>query len=128
MGKIFFSGHVSTAAFYAATHFARQLFKDGMSPDPILLRVDSKNLKDAERDTFSADDWFIEREVLPSQIEVWVPWRKNWAPIKEASREVSRMETVKGEPGALNIDPEADANIYVDTYFRKFWPMDEVSL
>jgi hypothetical protein len=127
IGKIFFSSHPSAAAFYAATHFARQLVEDGESPDPVLLRVASKNLKDVNRDTFSADDWFIEHSIPPGEIEVWVPWRKGWAPIKEVSREVSKMETVRGEPGSLDVDPEAGAHIYTDAYFRKFWPKDEAS-
>lgn len=125
IGKIFFSRHVSTVAFYAANHFARELFRNGESPDPILLRVDSKNLKDAERDTFSADDWFIERAVTPDQIEVWIPWDKKWAPLKEVSEEVSKMETVRGEPGDLRIDPGAGVHVYTEAYFKKFWPMDE---
>jgi hypothetical protein len=125
VGKIFFSGHVSAAAFYAAVHFSKKLLDQGESPDPILLRVDSKNLRDVERDTFSADDWFIEHSIPPDQIEVWIPWSRRWAPIKEVSREVSRMETVRGEPGDLPVDPEANIHVYTETYFKKFWPMDE---
>lgn len=124
VGKIFFSGHVSAAAFYAANHFARLLFEQGQSPDPVLLRVDSKNLKDAERDTASWDDWFVERPTPPEQIEVWLPWSKRWAPIREVSREVSNMETVRGESGSLDVDPEAGANVYTEAYFKKFWPKD----
>jgi len=125
IGKIFFSGHVSAAAFYAAVHFSRQLLEHGESPDPVLLRVASKNLKDAERDTFSADDWFVEHAISPDEIEVWIPWSKTWAPIKEVSREVANMETVRGEPGDLPVDPEAGIHVYTETYFKKFWPLDE---
>lgn len=125
IGKIFFTSHVSVAAFYAANHFSRLLFEQGESPDPVLLRVDSENLKDAERDTFAADDWFIERAVPPDQIEVWLPWSQEWAPLKDVARKVSKMETVRGEPGRLQVDPEASANVYVEAYFNKFWPMRE---
>ena len=125
IGKIFFSGHVSAAAFYAANHFSKLLFEQGQSPDPVLLRVDSKNLKDAERDTASWDDWFIERSVPPEDIEVWLPWSKRWAPLKEVSRQVSNMETVRGEPGTLDVDPEDSAHLYTEAYFKQFWPLDE---
>lgn len=126
-GKVFFSDNVLSTAFYTAVHFSKNLAEHGRSPDPILLRVDSKNLKDAEQDTFQASDWFVERAIPPDQIEVWLPWSREWAPIREAERQVSRMETVQGEPGNLEIDPKADAHAYVDAYFREFWPIETAS-
>lgn len=124
VGKIFFSSHPSASAFYAATHFSRQLIEDGQSPDPILLRVSSNSLKDVGRDTFSSDDWFVEHKIPSNEIEVWVPWLRAWAPIQEVSREISRMETVSGEPGRLNVDPEDGAQLYAEAYFKQFWPKD----
>lgn len=124
-GKIFFSDNVLSTAIYSAVHFSKNLTERRWSPDPILLRVDSENLKDAEQDTFQSSDWFIERPVPPDQIEVWLPWSKEWAPILEVERRVSEMETIYGEPGNLEVDPKAEAHVYVDAYFREFWPLHE---
>lgn len=127
VGKVFFSGHISAVAFYAAHHFAKSLFEEGHSPDPILLRIDSKHLQDAERDTASWDDWFVERSVPPGQIEVWTPWLEAWMPIKSIASEMSDMETVKGRPDRLDVDAGAGADVYTSAYFKKVWPQDDKS-
>jgi len=127
VGKVFFSGHISAVAFYAAHHFAKALFEEGRSPDPILLRIDSKHLQDAERDTASWDDWFVERAVPPAQIEAWTPWLGAWMPLKDIASDMSDMETVKGEPDKLDVDPEAGVHLYADAYFKQVWPQDEES-
>jgi hypothetical protein len=96
----------------------------GRSSDPILLRIRSEFLTDAERDTASWDDWFIERIVPPAEIEAWTPWLEDWMPIRSVAADMVDMETVRGEPEELDVDPEAGANVYTEAYIKQVWPQD----
>jgi len=125
MGKVFFSEHVSTVAFYAAYIFSTTLMDAGASPDPILLRVRSLDLQDAEKDTASVDDWFVERVIPTSKIQVWVPWLEDWAPLRDVAVDMAEMRTVRGEPGELKVSPQAGTHAYTEAYLTQLWPYEE---
>lgn len=125
-GKIFFAGNQPMAAGYADTVFTENLASQGWSWDPVLLRVHSAHMGDIKQDKRAFDDWFVERRIPAIFMQIYVPQGENWVEVRAAAEEgyFKDFRTQYGEPGKLDVAPNARPGEYAARYIEQFWPRE----
>lgn len=125
-GKVFFAETPAQAGHYAGSVFREILESQGWSWDPILLRVHSAHMGDIQPDPHSFHDWFVGRKIPWPFVQVWVPQKDAWIEIREVDKQgyFDEFQTKYGEPGELDIEPNAEPREYAKRYIEQFWPKE----
>lgn len=123
-GKIFFAGLMPMAAGYADTIFTDNLANNEWSWDPVIIRAFSAHLGDIEHDPHSMENWYVERPVPAVFLQVWVPQKQAWVEVREAvaQKYFADFKTKYGEPGKIDVTPDALPGEYAERYIEQFWP------
>lgn len=82
-GKLFFTMDLYISGQFVSNEMEREFERGEPIQFPVVLRASRKTLRGAREDML----WFnvyVKRRIAPEDLEIWLPWELEWAPLLEA--------------------------------------------